>query len=81
MRLRCFINCRIDPPECVNAKRTAEGDGSSGSGGGHDCGDGDAMSRAAVRRKERDCEDAGLVKSWRPFSGLAGDLLRKKRSV
>ena len=33
----------------------------------------------ALSKKERDSEDAGLVKSWRPFQGLLGDLRRKSR--
>ena len=68
-------NFRIDPPESVNVKRT-ESDRSCGG----DCsGDGKDVLQRALARKERDSEEAGLVKSWRPFQGLLGDLWRKSR--
>ena len=45
-----------------------------------DCsGDGKDVLDRALARKERDSEEAGLVKSWRPFQGLLGDLRRKSR--
>ena len=68
------INVRIDPPESVNVKRT-ESDRSCG-----DCsGDGKDVLDRALAKKERDSEEAGLVKSWRLFQGLLGDLRRKSR--
>ena len=65
---------RIDPPENVNVKRTDSDRSCSDCGG-----DGKDVLDRALSKKERDSEDAGLVKSWRPFQGLLGDLGRKSR--
>ena len=64
---------RIDPPENVNVKRTDSDRSCS------DCsGDGKDVLDRALSKKERESEDAGLFKSWRPFEGLLGDLKRKR---
>ncbi len=67
-------NIRIDPPEKLPEKKVSRQDSPDGNGN-----DDDEGVSEALERKERDCAEAGLVRSCWPFEGLVGDVRRKSR--